>query len=172
MSALTPKADIVCDKVRIMKPVTIASVRAHGVRQLLVYCNGKREGAWPGSADRAGSGLGSFPPSRDPAHCPASGIRSVAGQGVRPTSHWSERGLSILSRFTSTSLMARSTSLSLRVLRIFFVPGTTGSCAAMSLRNFLRSLRGTKPATSWTVFTVGRRENAASSPRRLAIPRL
>jgi hypothetical protein len=37
MSALPPKADIVCDKVRIMKPVTIASVRAHGVRQLLVY---------------------------------------------------------------------------------------------------------------------------------------
>ena len=33
MSALAPKADIVCDKVRIMKPVTIASVRAHGVRQ-------------------------------------------------------------------------------------------------------------------------------------------
>ena len=27
--------------------VTIASVRAHGVRQLLVYCNGKREGDWP-----------------------------------------------------------------------------------------------------------------------------
>ena len=33
----TAKADIVCDKVRIMKPVTIASVRTHGVRQLLVY---------------------------------------------------------------------------------------------------------------------------------------
>ena len=30
-----------------MNPVTIASVRAHGVRQLLVYCNGKREGDWP-----------------------------------------------------------------------------------------------------------------------------
>jgi hypothetical protein len=30
-----------------MKPVTIASVRAHGVRQLLVYCNGKRDGDWP-----------------------------------------------------------------------------------------------------------------------------
>ena len=58
-----------------------------------------------------------------------------------------------LSRFTSTSPMARSTSLSLRVLRIFFVPGTTGSCAAMSLRNFLRSLRGTKPATSRTAFS-------------------
>jgi hypothetical protein len=28
-------------------PVTIASVRAHGVRTLLVYCNGKREGDWP-----------------------------------------------------------------------------------------------------------------------------
>jgi hypothetical protein len=27
--------------------VTIASVRAHGVRQLLVYCLGKREGDWP-----------------------------------------------------------------------------------------------------------------------------
>jgi hypothetical protein len=27
--------------------VTIASVRAHGVRQLLVYCFGKREGDWP-----------------------------------------------------------------------------------------------------------------------------
>jgi hypothetical protein len=26
--------------------VTIASVRAHGVRQLLVYCLGKREGDW------------------------------------------------------------------------------------------------------------------------------
>jgi hypothetical protein len=25
-------------------PVTIASVRAHGVRRLLVYCLGKREG--------------------------------------------------------------------------------------------------------------------------------
>ena len=30
-----------------MKPVTIASVRTHGVRQLLVFCNGKREGDWP-----------------------------------------------------------------------------------------------------------------------------
>ena len=47
MSALPPKADIVCDKVRTMNPVTIASVRAHGVRQLLVYCNGKRDGDWP-----------------------------------------------------------------------------------------------------------------------------
>jgi len=28
-------------------PVTIVSVRAHGVRQLLVYCLGKREGDWP-----------------------------------------------------------------------------------------------------------------------------
>ena len=28
MSALPPKADIVCDKVRIMKPVTIVSVSA------------------------------------------------------------------------------------------------------------------------------------------------
>jgi len=28
-------------------PVTIASVRAHGVRQLLVFCRGKREGDWP-----------------------------------------------------------------------------------------------------------------------------
>src|SRR5262245_62588474 len=27
--------------------VTIASVRAHGVSQLLVYCLGKREGDWP-----------------------------------------------------------------------------------------------------------------------------
>jgi len=27
--------------------VTIASVRAHGVRQLLVYCLGKRDGHWP-----------------------------------------------------------------------------------------------------------------------------
>ena len=62
MSAYPRKADIVCDKVRIMKPVTIASVRAHGVRQLLVYCNGKREGDWPGSADRAGSGLGVLSP--------------------------------------------------------------------------------------------------------------
>ena len=30
-----------------MKPVTIASVCAHGVRQLPVYCNGRREGDWP-----------------------------------------------------------------------------------------------------------------------------
>jgi len=30
-----------------VSPVTIASVRAHGVRQLLVYCQGKREGDWP-----------------------------------------------------------------------------------------------------------------------------
>ena len=30
-----------------MNPVTIVSVRAHGVRQLLVYCNGKRDGDWP-----------------------------------------------------------------------------------------------------------------------------
>jgi hypothetical protein len=30
-----------------MKPVTISSVRAHGVRQLLVYCHGKREGDLP-----------------------------------------------------------------------------------------------------------------------------
>ena len=27
--------------------VTIGSVRAHGVRTLLVYCNGKRDGDWP-----------------------------------------------------------------------------------------------------------------------------
>ena len=27
-------------------PVTIASVRAHGVRQLLVYCRGRRAGDW------------------------------------------------------------------------------------------------------------------------------
>jgi hypothetical protein len=27
--------------------VTIASVQNHGVRQLLVYCLGKREGDWP-----------------------------------------------------------------------------------------------------------------------------
>jgi hypothetical protein len=27
--------------------VTIALVRTHGVRQLLVYCLGKREGDWP-----------------------------------------------------------------------------------------------------------------------------
>ena len=30
-----------------LQPVTIGSVRAHGVRQLLVYCLGKREGDWP-----------------------------------------------------------------------------------------------------------------------------
>jgi len=30
-----------------MQPVTIASIRAHGVRQLLIYCHGKREGDWP-----------------------------------------------------------------------------------------------------------------------------
>jgi hypothetical protein len=29
------------------QPVTIAHVRTHGVRQLLVYCNGKRAGDWP-----------------------------------------------------------------------------------------------------------------------------
>jgi hypothetical protein len=29
------------------KPVTLASLRPHGVRQLLVYCQGKREGDWP-----------------------------------------------------------------------------------------------------------------------------
>jgi hypothetical protein len=28
-----------------MKPVTVASVRTHGVRQLPVYCHGKRETA-------------------------------------------------------------------------------------------------------------------------------
>jgi hypothetical protein len=28
-------------------PVTIASIRAHGVRQLLVYCRGKRADDWP-----------------------------------------------------------------------------------------------------------------------------
>ncbi len=28
-------------------PVTIASVRAHGVRQLFVYCRGRRAGDWP-----------------------------------------------------------------------------------------------------------------------------
>ena len=33
--------------VKAFEPVTIASVRAHGVRSLLVYCNGKREGDWP-----------------------------------------------------------------------------------------------------------------------------
>jgi hypothetical protein len=30
-----------------MKPVTVASVRTHGVHQRLVYCHGKREGDWP-----------------------------------------------------------------------------------------------------------------------------
>jgi hypothetical protein len=30
-----------------MTQVTIAAVRAHGVRTLLVYCNGKRDGDWP-----------------------------------------------------------------------------------------------------------------------------
>ena len=30
-----------------MPPLTIASLYPHGVRQLLVYCNGKREGDWP-----------------------------------------------------------------------------------------------------------------------------
>ena len=30
-----------------MKSITIASIRAHGVRTLLVYCNGKRDGDWP-----------------------------------------------------------------------------------------------------------------------------
>ena len=29
-------------------PVTIDLIRAHGVRQLLVYCRGKRTGDWPG----------------------------------------------------------------------------------------------------------------------------
>ena len=29
------------------KPVTIASIRAHGVRRLLVYCDGNRAGDWP-----------------------------------------------------------------------------------------------------------------------------
>lgn len=29
------------------EPVTVASVRAHGVRSLLIYCNGKRDGEWP-----------------------------------------------------------------------------------------------------------------------------
>jgi hypothetical protein len=28
-------------------PVTIASLRPHGVRPRLAYCNGKREGNWP-----------------------------------------------------------------------------------------------------------------------------
>ena len=35
-----------CYEIREMEPVTIASVRAHGVRRLLVYCRGKREGDW------------------------------------------------------------------------------------------------------------------------------
>lgn len=30
-----------------MPPVTIAAIRAHGVKSLLVYCLGKREGDWP-----------------------------------------------------------------------------------------------------------------------------
>jgi hypothetical protein len=30
-----------------IEPVTIASLRAHGVDRLLVYCHGKREGDWP-----------------------------------------------------------------------------------------------------------------------------
>jgi hypothetical protein len=29
------------------KPITIESVRSHGVRQLIVYCRGKRDGDWP-----------------------------------------------------------------------------------------------------------------------------
>jgi hypothetical protein len=28
-------------------PVTMASLRPHGVRQLLVFCGGKREADWP-----------------------------------------------------------------------------------------------------------------------------
>ena len=43
-SVLEPSS---CDR---LKPVTIASVRAHGVRQLLVYRNGKREGDWDDAA--------------------------------------------------------------------------------------------------------------------------
>ena len=30
-----------------MQSITIASIRAHGVRTLLVYCNGKRDDDWP-----------------------------------------------------------------------------------------------------------------------------
>jgi hypothetical protein len=44
MSATGGKAD---KRFSVMQSVTIASVRAHGVRQLLVYCRGKREGDWP-----------------------------------------------------------------------------------------------------------------------------
>jgi len=29
------------------KPLTIASLQAHGVSQLVVYCRGKRKGDWP-----------------------------------------------------------------------------------------------------------------------------
>jgi len=29
------------------KPITIASLQAHGVNQLVVYCRGKRKGDWP-----------------------------------------------------------------------------------------------------------------------------
>ena len=29
------------------KPLTIASLQAHGVGQLVVYCRGKRKGDWP-----------------------------------------------------------------------------------------------------------------------------
>ena len=54
------EADIVCDKVRIMKPVNIASVRAHGVRQLLVYCNGSVKAI--GLARRTARDLASGPP--------------------------------------------------------------------------------------------------------------
>ena len=43
-----------------MKPVNIASVRAHGVRKLLVYCNGSVKAI--GLARRTARDLASGPP--------------------------------------------------------------------------------------------------------------
>ena len=36
-----------CSQKQTCRYAVMQSVRAHGVRRLLVYCNGKREGDWP-----------------------------------------------------------------------------------------------------------------------------
>jgi hypothetical protein len=60
-------------------PVTIASVRAHGVRQLLVYCLGKREGDWPAIIKARCLLIASRPKKFCKTSSAAAGARSVDG---------------------------------------------------------------------------------------------
>jgi hypothetical protein len=62
-----------------VNPVTIASVRAHGVRQLLVYCNGKRDGDCPVTITASCRSSNSAQKKRCQRYSAAAVARSAAG---------------------------------------------------------------------------------------------